>query len=487
MQVIPAIDLRGGLCVRLRQGDYDRETVFGDDPEAMATRWEAEGAARIHLVDLDGAKAGHPVNVEAVRSIVKRVSAPCQLGGGVRDRQTIATWLEAGLERVIVGTQALRDPGWFRAMIEEYPGRLVLGLDARDGHGRRPGLAGDFGRDGHRPGRAVRQSSPGRRGLHRYRSRRNTSGTESRRHRRTGRPPQDARDRLWRRGHSGGSRAAGRLALAGCIVGRALYEGVFTLAAAIACGREATSKAKGCLPESSGGASVQSGGDHSSKISTRSCLRIQSIMSTTYHISDIRNVALAGHGASGKTSLADALLFAAGAIARKGSVDEGTSTLDIDDEEKRRHFTIDCHMGHLAWNGKQVHLIDSPGYPDFIGNALSALAAVENVVLAISGPAGIEVNTRRLFQEARKMGLGRFIAITKMDAENVDYKADLEAIRETFGLQCVPFNVPSARDRRSRGFSTYSRTTRPTRPIAPCRRPKPTRWSSSRLSRQMKN
>lgn len=165
-------------------------------------------------------------------------------------------------------------------------------------------------------------------------------------------------------------------------------------------------------------------------------------MTTTYHVNDIRNVALAGHGASGKTSLADALLFAAGATSRKGSVDEGTSTLDFDDEEKRRHFTIDCHLGHLAWNDKQVHLIDSPGYPDFIGNALSALAAVENVVLAVSGPAGIEVNTRRLFQEARRLGLGRFIAITKMDAENVDYRADLEAIRETFGGQCVPFNVP---------------------------------------------
>jgi elongation factor G len=165
-------------------------------------------------------------------------------------------------------------------------------------------------------------------------------------------------------------------------------------------------------------------------------------MTTAYHIADIRNVALAGHGASGKTSLADALLFTSGATTRKGSVDEGTSTLDVDDEEKRRHFTIDCHLGHLAWNGKQVHLVDSPGYPDFIGNALSALAAVENVVLAVSGPAGIEVNTRRLFQEARRQGLGRFIAVTKMDAENVDYRADLEAIRETFGSQCVPFNVP---------------------------------------------
>jgi elongation factor G len=165
-------------------------------------------------------------------------------------------------------------------------------------------------------------------------------------------------------------------------------------------------------------------------------------MTTSYHIADIRNVALAGHGASGKTSLADALLFTAGATPRRGNVDDGTSLLDVDDEEKRRHFTIDSHLGHLTWNDKQIHLIDSPGYPDFIGNAIGALAAVENVVIAVSGPAGIEVNTRRLFQEAKRLGLGRFLAVTKMDAENVDYRADLEAIRETFGPQCVPFNVP---------------------------------------------
>ncbi len=94
-------------------------------------------------------------------------------------------------------------------------------------------------------------------------------------------------------------------------------------------------------------------------------------MTTTYHVEDIRNIALAGHGASGKTSLADALLYASGATARRGSVDDGTSLLDFDDEEKRRHFTIDCHLGHLEWAGRQVHLIDSPGYPDFIGGALS--------------------------------------------------------------------------------------------------------------------
>lgn len=133
MQIIPAIDLRGGRCVRLRQGDYGQETVFGDDPAAMAAKWEAEGASRIHLVDLDGAKDGRPVNEDAVRTILARVKVPCQLGGGVRDESTIASWLDAGLERVIVGTRALQDPAWFREMATRYPNRLVLGLDARDG------------------------------------------------------------------------------------------------------------------------------------------------------------------------------------------------------------------------------------------------------------------------------------------------------------------------------------------------------------------
>ena len=133
MQVIPAIDLRGGRCVRLRQGDYAQETVFGEDPAAMAALWEEQGATRIHLVDLDGAKAGRPVNDESVRAILARVNVPCQLGGGVRDEATIASWLEAGLERVIVGTQALKHPVWFRSMAEKYPGKLVLGLDAKAG------------------------------------------------------------------------------------------------------------------------------------------------------------------------------------------------------------------------------------------------------------------------------------------------------------------------------------------------------------------
>lgn len=165
-------------------------------------------------------------------------------------------------------------------------------------------------------------------------------------------------------------------------------------------------------------------------------------MSTAYHVSDIRNIALAGHGASGKTTLADALLHLSGASDRKGSVDDGTSLSDCDEEEKKRHYTIDCHLLHAEWHGKQIHLIDSPGYPDFIGNTLSAMAAVENVLIAVSAPAGIEVNTRRTFQEATKLGLGRIIALTKMDADNVNFAKAIEIIRSTFGSSCVPFNVP---------------------------------------------
>ncbi|MCH9653238.1 MAG: 1-(5-phosphoribosyl)-5-[(5-phosphoribosylamino)methylideneamino]imidazole-4-carboxamide isomerase [Planctomycetes bacterium] len=133
MEILPAIDIRGGKCVRLRQGDYGQETVFGDDPTEMARRWADGGAQRLHLVDLDGAKAGKPVNHEVVRKIVEAVSVPCQMGGGIRDEAAIQLMLDdVGIDRVIVGTQALKDPQWFKEMTQRYPGRLALGLDARD-------------------------------------------------------------------------------------------------------------------------------------------------------------------------------------------------------------------------------------------------------------------------------------------------------------------------------------------------------------------
>jgi phosphoribosylformimino-5-aminoimidazole carboxamide ribotide isomerase len=133
MLILPAIDLRGGKCVRLRQGDYDRETVFSEDPVEVARRWKSAGAEWLHLVDLDGARAGHPVNHETVRKVVEAVAIPCQLGGGIRDEETIRQMLEGiGVARVVVGTQALRQPEWFRQVACKFPGQIALGLDARD-------------------------------------------------------------------------------------------------------------------------------------------------------------------------------------------------------------------------------------------------------------------------------------------------------------------------------------------------------------------
>jgi phosphoribosylformimino-5-aminoimidazole carboxamide ribotide isomerase len=131
--ILPAIDLRGGQCVRLRQGDYARETVFGDDPAVMARRWVEQGATYLHLVDLDGARQGHPVNGESVRRIVAVAGVPCQLGGGLRKEEQIAEVLAWGVERVILGTRALLDPAWCEAVCRRFPGRVCLGIDARQG------------------------------------------------------------------------------------------------------------------------------------------------------------------------------------------------------------------------------------------------------------------------------------------------------------------------------------------------------------------
>ncbi|REK19059.1 MAG: 1-(5-phosphoribosyl)-5-[(5-phosphoribosylamino)methylideneamino]imidazole-4-carboxamide isomerase [Planctomycetota bacterium] len=133
MQIWPAIDLRGGKCVRLQQGDYARETVFGEDPAAMARHWVDQGAEYLHLVDLDGARSGRVENWSSVEAIVAAVSIPCELGGGVRDEETIARLLELGVARVVVGTLALKKPDWFRRMCGKFPGKLVLGIDARGG------------------------------------------------------------------------------------------------------------------------------------------------------------------------------------------------------------------------------------------------------------------------------------------------------------------------------------------------------------------
>jgi len=133
MDIWPAIDLRGGKCVRLEQGDYQRETIFGDDPAAMAQHWVAEGARALHLVDLDGARDGRPTNLPSVLAILRAVNVPCELGGGIRDEATVRQLLDAGLSRLVIGTRALREPEWFRSLCRTFPDRLVLGIDARDG------------------------------------------------------------------------------------------------------------------------------------------------------------------------------------------------------------------------------------------------------------------------------------------------------------------------------------------------------------------
>ena len=133
METIPAVDLKGGRCVRLRQGRMEDETVFGDDPAAMARRWRDLGAGRLHVVDLDGAVGGRPANAPTIEAICRALDIPVQLGGGVRDLAGLERALELGVDRVILGTLAARDPQAALAMARAHPSRVVIGIDARDG------------------------------------------------------------------------------------------------------------------------------------------------------------------------------------------------------------------------------------------------------------------------------------------------------------------------------------------------------------------
>ncbi len=234
MQIWPAIDLRGGNCVRLLQGDYRRETVFGTDPAAMARRWTSEGAKCLHLVDLDGARDGRSVNRDAVAAIVLAVDVPCELGGGIRDETTIRDLLSLGLSRLVIGTKALKEPQWFRDMCRQFPNQLAVGIDARHGRVATEGwlevsqvaatelartLAGE-------PIAAIIYTDIAKDGM--------LSG-----------PNLEAMAEMQQAVQvpviaSGGVttvddvRQLARLGLAGCIIGRAFYEGALTLAEAIA-------------------------------------------------------------------------------------------------------------------------------------------------------------------------------------------------------------------------------------------------------------
>jgi phosphoribosylformimino-5-aminoimidazole carboxamide ribotide isomerase len=133
--IIPAIDLKDGRCVRLQQGDMKKVTVFGDDPVAMAKHWAAQGARRLHIVDLNGAVAGRPKNEKVIRDVIKAVgeTTPIELGGGIRDLDTIESYLDAGVAFVVIGTAAVKNPGFLSDAAYAFPGHIIAGLDAKDG------------------------------------------------------------------------------------------------------------------------------------------------------------------------------------------------------------------------------------------------------------------------------------------------------------------------------------------------------------------
>ena len=237
MQIWPAIDLRGGKCVRLQQGDYNRETVFGDDPAAMARRWVDEGAECLHLVDLDGARDGTSANRAAVASIMEAIDIPCELGGGVRDETTIKSWLDAGLQRLVIGTKALKEPDWFREMCRTYPSQLVLGIDASGGRVATDGwldvsdvsateLAQKYANE---PLAAIVYTDIAKDGM--------MAGTNL--------PAmQEMKEAVDIPVIASGGvthvedvRQLARVEMAGCIIGRALYEGTLTIADAISAAR----------------------------------------------------------------------------------------------------------------------------------------------------------------------------------------------------------------------------------------------------------
>jgi elongation factor G len=160
------------------------------------------------------------------------------------------------------------------------------------------------------------------------------------------------------------------------------------------------------------------------------------------NIADIRNLAICGHGSAGKTTLIDQLLVETGAVKGNPSVDAGTSVCDFDDEEKQHKHSIEASLVHLDHAGRHFNFLDTPGYPDLVGQMIGALRAVETALIAVDAHAGVKVNTRRAWAEAGRAGCGRIIVLTKLDADNVDFAALVASIKEAFGNGCIPLNVP---------------------------------------------
>jgi elongation factor G len=162
----------------------------------------------------------------------------------------------------------------------------------------------------------------------------------------------------------------------------------------------------------------------------------------THPVETIRNIVLAGHGAAGKTTLADLMLFKAGANSRAGSVDDGTSLLDTEDDEKERKHSITSAVCHFDHAGTHVNLIDAPGYPDFVGQAVGAMRAVETAIIVVNATHGIAVNTRKMFALAGDNGLARMLVINRCDGDNIQFQKLVDTLRETFGTACALMNVP---------------------------------------------
>lgn len=161
-----------------------------------------------------------------------------------------------------------------------------------------------------------------------------------------------------------------------------------------------------------------------------------------HNIEDIRNIALVGHGSAGKTTLADKFLTTTGTVNANPSVDDGTSICDFDEEEKHHHHTIEATLTYFMHAGKRFNVLDTPGYPDLIGQVIGSLRGVDTACIVIDAAAGIKVNTRRVFQEAGVAEVGRIIVVNKMDAENIDFPSLVSKLKELFGPCCVPLNVP---------------------------------------------
>jgi elongation factor G len=171
-------------------------------------------------------------------------------------------------------------------------------------------------------------------------------------------------------------------------------------------------------------------------------------------VADIRTIALAGHGAAGKTALLDKILSLTGTITRPASVDEGTSICDFDEEERAHRHSVESHVAHFDHAGKRFYAIDTPGYPDFVGQAIGAVHAVDTVVIQINAQSGIGVTTRRAFNEGARAGVGRFIVINKMDADNINFPALIETIQDLFGKACQLLNVPLGKGADFRGVAS---------------------------------